>query len=616
MKKRTKILLVGFMVILGLSLLACQQKTPTPHPPTPPEVKLELKTDAKLNYEIDIYDKTFVVINLEDVIQGLTEDIVYEITTAKGSGLTTSNVSKNKFNVFSDSTLGESEVSVLAKYKEENKLTVKLKVKVVDGSPLPTLIRPIEDIAIQAPKFSKINTHVEHTIDLSNYIDASDYITYEMKCEDESVEARIVERKMTLIFTSIGEKIIEIHALKNNESVLSTKFKVNLTYEVPNQIVNGNFNEGWTGWSTDEWSKKVYSIYDSEFDIWGNNIGSKGSYLYGYLNEAGEESEKGTAEFDSSLFLVGGTGYISFMMAGNCTEELQLQLIKYNESGEDEVIETFNNWYYGKYAGSGFIFRSYLYKVDSSLLGSQCYFKVLDNKTSDFGFIMLDEIVTYYEETPNLDDFYQAGYINAPEGDFELDFSDTSKDPFPTDLSSVSSQLYNGDFEKGYAGWYMSTEDKQAYSINDSKVDIWNNPVNGNKHYLYGFANEAATAEFHSSLFKVDGTGLITFKMAGNNTPDLQFVLMKYNPNGEDEVVHIFLNSSYFWDHEESGFIFRQYYYQLDIESLQGSYCYFVVKDYKTNNFGFIMLDDIITYYDINPTIEEGWLEAVVYTAE
>lgn len=121
--------------------------------------------------------------------------------------------------------------------------------------------------------------------------------------------------------------------------------------------------------------------------------------------------------------------------------------------------------------------------------------------------------------------------------------SDTSKDPFPTDLSTVSYQLVNGDFESGYTGWYMTTEEKNAYAIYGSKTDIWNNPVNATNNYLYGYANEGfAAANFHSSLFKAGGSGMITWKMAGNSTADLQFVLMQYDPEGEDTVIATFNN--------------------------------------------------------------------------
>src|SRR5699024_10143578 len=98
-----------------------------------------------------------------------------------------------------------------------------------------------------------------------------------------------------------------------------------------------------------------------------------------------------------------GSGYITWKMAGNCTERLQFVLMQYNEEGEDVEIAKFNNWYFGVYAGSGFIFREYYYQIPQEYLGSKCYFKVVDEASAEetgFSFINLDSIVTYYETAP------------------------------------------------------------------------------------------------------------------------------------------------------------------------------------------------------------------------
>ncbi|MBQ8621920.1 MAG: hypothetical protein IJ422_06370, partial [Oscillospiraceae bacterium] len=175
----------------------------------------------------------------------------------------------------------------------------------------------------------------------------------------------------------------------------------------------------------------------------------------------------------------------------------------------------------------------------------------------------------------------------------------------------IGTQLVNGDFENGYAGWNLSDSDKAAYIIYDSPVDIWENPVNATNHYLYGFANEAyVDANFTSSLFKLADSGIITWKMAGNCTQALEFVLMKYNEGGEDEEIAKF-NNWYYNGSNESGFIFRQYYYQVDMEKYADAVCYFVVKDADNGagGFGFINLDDIVTHYPTAPNVS-GMLAA------
>ena len=149
----------------------------------------------------------------------------------------------------------------------------------------------------------------------------------------------------------------------------------------------------------------------------------------------------------------------------------------------------------------------------------------------------------------------------------------------------------------------MTDEEKAAYPIIDSVGDLWGNPVGATGHYLYGFGNESfASANFYSGLFKVSGSGMITWKMAGNCTEDLQFILMKYNPEAEDEQIAVF-NNWYFGTVAESGFIFHSYYYQLDMSKYADSYCYFIVKDTMSANFAFICLDDIVTYYETAPDV-------------
>ncbi|MBQ8620889.1 MAG: hypothetical protein IJ422_01090, partial [Oscillospiraceae bacterium] len=362
---------------------------------------------------------------------------------------------------------------------------------------------------------------------------------------------------------------------------------------VPNQLVNGDFESGYDNWYLTDEEKAAYSIINSVGDIWGNPVHATNNYIYGFANEA-----YANANFYSGLFKVGGTGHITWKMAGNCTENLQFILMQYNPEGNDVEIARFNNWYYGAYGESGFIFRDYYYQIDEAYAGACCYFIVKDKDTgaNGFGFINLDDIVTYYETAPDTSSMLLAGYLVQP---------DTDPKDFGSDVSNVPNQLPNGGFESGYESWYLTDEEKAAYSVINSTGDIWGNPVNATNNYLYGFTNEAyANANFYSSLFKVGGTGHITWKMAGNCTENLQFILMQYNPKGNDTEIARF-NNWYFGAYGESGFIFRDYYYQIDLSKYTDAYCYFVVKDMDTgaSGFGFLNLDDIVTYYETAPDV-------------
>ena len=96
--------------------------------------------------------------------------------------------------------------------------------------------------------------------------------------------------------------------------------------------------------------------------------------------------------------------------------------MKYVPDGDDVEITKFNNWYCNPDVRnwSGFIMQNYWYRIDMTTYSdSYCYFVVYDAKKSNFGFICLDDIVTYYEagHEPQLreeDNYYKSGYINDP----------------------------------------------------------------------------------------------------------------------------------------------------------------------------------------------------------
>lgn len=563
--------------------------------------KLQLKSD-EVKVEIDVNATTYAAVALPELFTQAPEGATYQVTTDEKNISVSRVTSSGVVNVISDGTVGDYVVKVVVMQGQTEALRFDIQVSVVNLAPDPTVKMQIPDATLDAPTFAgeETLTNLVYPMDLSKYFDAIDNAAFEMECSEETATLTCDQVKPWLVqlnFKSLGEKQVTIHALKDGKRTASSSFKLTLTGKAPEQLMNGDFENGFTGWNLDAWGYSSYNVISEPVDIWGNNISADGAYLYGFQDEAG------TCEFTSSLFRLSGSGYITWKMAGNCTDQLQFVLMQYNPDGEDVEIAKFNNWYYGVYAASGFIFREYYYQADMDTYGgSLCYFVVKDNDTGEngFGFLNLDSIVTYYEKAPAVSDKYKAGYMIDPNG-LTLDFSDTSADPFPSDLNSVGTQLKNGDFESGFDGWYMTADEKKAYAIYGSKTDIWGNPVNATGNYLYGYANEGfATANFHSSLFRVDGSGVITWKMAGNSTEDLQLVLMKYNPNGEDEVVETF-NNWYFPISQESGFIFRTYYYQIDMAKYSGSYFYFAVKDYRNSDFGFICMDDIVTYYEKAP---------------
>lgn len=605
--KFKKLLLPLLLFSLSIGVSSCNHDNSSPTS-VAPQVNLH---STNLNYEIDIYETSFIVIDLsKTIVEKDVSNLTFTASPAITGVLTVRQVDgSNNITVFSNGDVGLYDVNVKAFVNNIESLSYTLKISVVDNAPAPTIKKNLEKITLQAPIFPHADyTSVSYTFNIDDYIDASSQVQFTLaNNEADGITMSIDDtRNTTLSFTKFGDYEVQINAIFKEEVACTLKTNVTITSNVPNQLYNGDFEKGYDGWNLTEWDKLSYTIYDSEFDIWGNKISNSNKYLYGYTNENGK------VDFTSSIFKLTGSRYITLKLAGNCTDELYISLMKYNENGEDVEIAKLNNWYYGKYAASGFIFRDYYYCAPEEYQDSECYFLIHDGEDANcqggFGFINVDEIKTYYPSAPNVDEYYEASFKTEPH-QVEYDMSDTSNNPFTT--TNVPYQLPNGDFESGYDHWFMTTEDKQAYTIYNSKTDIWQNPVGATKNYLYGYTNERYTTTFHSDLFKVGGSGFITFKIAGNNTSDLQFRLKKYVENGEDIEIAKF-NNTYFANgtKNHSGFIFHTYYYEIDLNLYKDALCYFEVYDAKMENFGFICLDDIVTYYETKPTIGEDWLKA------
>ncbi len=473
---------------------------------------------------------------------------------------------------------------------EDTTLPTETALPTEDTTPTEPQIRTLEDVSVEVPMFPGETTEYIHTLELKQLF--AEGGTFTVESDNPGTTAQQKGDKLLITVTEAVEQVI---AVTNGKETIS--FTLKPTPVIGNQLMNGDFEQDYLGWRLSDEEKAAYTIYDSPVDIWNNPVGATGKYLYGFTDEAYDK-----AAFHSSLFKLGGSGVITWKMAGNCSKDLRFVLMQYNEGGEDVQIAEFNNWYYKGSNESGFIFRQYYYQVDmEKYADSTCYFLVEDHNTGadGFGFVNLDDIVTYYETVPETKGMLEAGFCVRP----QKPAAPLPPEPVWSVGKDVPNQLVNGDFEQGYQNWYLSAQEKGAYTIEISPTDIWGNPVGATGKYLYGFTDEAYDkAEFRSGAFKLAGSGIITWKMAGNCTDNLQFILMKYNEGGTDEPIAVF-NNWFYAGSNQSGFIFRPYYYQVDMEKYADSICYFLVKDGSTGDqgFGFVNLDDIVTYYETAP---------------
>lgn len=395
------------------------------------------------------------------------------------------------------------------------------------------------------------------------------------------------------------------------------------------ELRNGDFETGdLTGWFTSDLADSYKVRTEGEYfeSYYALNIpiyAVDGQYhLSGWKSGEDESGLDAMGVMYSQAFIVDGTGWITFKMGGTNNEKIYMQLMHYVEDGDDEVVATFNNYLFtDPYRSFGM--TTYGYKIDASLKGEKCYFKLVDNADSSvtFSAITLDSVKTYYESEITLyegnpiaitneitskklsDDtnIYPASYVRATVTNIVEKLG----------LDSATYELRNGNFETGdLTGWFTDPAGAISYAISDQKKYFENyypdNPPIYNQegeYFLNGYTNELYTGEVYSQAFIVGGTRWITFRIGGNCTENLQFKLMAY-VDGKNDVEIAKFNNYLFSDPYRS-FAMTEYAYQIPEEYL-GRKCYFIISDESTSNFGAITLDNVITYYETAPNVYYG----------
>lgn len=394
-------------------------------------------------------------------------------------------------------------------------------------------------------------------------------------------------------------------------------------------IRNGDFETGdMTGWFTldlgdaygvdeeGEYFDTFYPLNIPRYAVDGNY------FLTGCKFNENEAGLNAVGVIYSQAFVVEGTGWITFKMGGTNDAKIKLQLMHYVADGDDEVVAQFNNYLFSDpYRSMGM--TTYAYKIDQTLMGEKCYFKLVDDANNDttFGAASLDSVKTYYAEditvfdgapmaiTNTIDsaklsddhNIYPAAYVRTGVTDI------TSK----LGLETATKNLRNGDFETGdMTGWFTDTAGYNAYVLSQEEkyFEVFypdNVPVyhKQGQYFLNGFGNEGYTGNIYSQAFVVEGSRWITFRLGGNKTDNLKFKLMAY-VNGIDDVEVAVFNNYLFADPYRS-FGMTEYAYQIP-EEYAGAKCYFVISDEGTADFGAITLDAVVTYYEQAPDVYHG----------
>ena len=173
-------------------------------------------------------------------------------------------------------------------------------------------------------------------------------------------------------------------------------------------IVNGDFETGdLTGWTYQEGEGDGQILgaeaVISESTWWAERIpyNKEGTYHFDGWAAKGGEGEADTYTLKSSTFTLGGSGWISFKMAGNAAavkvyKADGTQIAYYKNTAFADV--SFPNINEGCRLATMTTFAADL----SDYLGEELYIELCDETAAGWAVAFFDDIVTYYETAPNI----------------------------------------------------------------------------------------------------------------------------------------------------------------------------------------------------------------------
>lgn len=170
----------------------------------------------------------------------------------------------------------------------------------------------------------------------------------------------------------------------------------------------------------------------------------------------------------------------------------------------------------------------------------------------------------------------------------------------------ATTNVVNGNFETGnLEGWYKETEDA-PFEICSDEQDIWNNSLRKEGQYFLGFGNNNYSSEneqkvgrIRSSLFKIDESNLIKFRIAGSSQAALKGCVMTYKESGEHDVLYEF-NNCIFGTINLSGFVMVPYTISISYKEHKDDLLYILLDDNATSSFAFFNIDNIEVINDKN----------------
>lgn len=257
------------------------------------------------------------------------------------------------------------------------------------------------------------------------------------------------------------------------------------------EMLNGTFEADMLGWRRDGgaigWISDAATYWENPVRQFEN----VGKYFSCY---APDQREGDTGTLVSTVFTVGGSGWITFSLGG--VKDPNYIYMEIVNAVTGEVIGKYNN----EYMRDCTLVK---YKADlSDYLGKQVFIRFVDNSQRNYGLIFCDEFITYYPELKDVPNYYEAKNL----------------------LYTVA----NGSFETASGdgwGWYAEsgsiggTNTGNVYWEGDERMQDQNGATleffhkDDNSFYM---TDDGGTGVMRSSTFTLAGDGIITFKLGGN----------------------------------------------------------------------------------------------------